>query len=120
MTGIIKKVNDKVGDLGCCSYIFKRGDDGWRCMDCEKDETCIMCKSCFEKADHVQAGHRVILQRDVLGSCDCGDPEDYDPDHFCSDHKGKLQSAEQMLSKLPEKIRTEAQKKLAECCIDLK
>ena len=62
------------------------GDVAWRCMDCEKDPTCIICKSCFEKGDHT--GHRVLLKRNVGGCCDCGDPEAWDPDHFCSDHKG--------------------------------
>ena len=74
-------------------------------MDCEKDETCIMCTSCFEKSDHASAGHRVMRIKDVSGSCDCGDPEDYDPNHFCTDHKDKLQSPQQMLSKLPDNVR---------------
>ena len=62
------------------------GDVAWRCLDCEKDPTCIICQSCFEKGDHT--GHRIQLKRNVGGCCDCGDPEAWDENHFCSDHKG--------------------------------
>lgn len=76
------------------------GEVAWRCMDCEKDPTCIICSECFDKGDHT--GHRVQLKRNVGGCCDCGDPDAWDPDHFCSDHKGYAQSPEQVLAKLPE------------------
>ena len=55
-------------------------------MDCEKDPTCIICQSFFEKGNHT--GHRIQLKRNVGGCCDCGDPEAWDQDHFCEDHKG--------------------------------
>ena len=83
------------------------GDVAWRCLDCEKDPTCIICSECFEKGDHT--GHRVQLKRDVGGCCDCGDPEAWDENHFCSDHKGQHDiNPNEILEKMPTIIRDSA------------
>ena len=87
-------------------------------MDCEKDPTCIICAECFEKSDHT--GHRVQLKRNVGGCCDCGDPEAWDPEHFCSDHKGYEMSPEETLSKLPKNVFESANLAFTEVCILLK
>ena len=84
---VILTINQSTGpSMGVCAKSMFPGMVAWRCMDCEKDPTCIICAECFEKGDHT--GHRVQLKRNVGGCCDCGDPEAWDPDHFCSDHKG--------------------------------
>lgn len=84
------------------------GDVAWRCMDCEKDPTCIICKDCFEKGDHT--GHRVQLKRNVGGCCDCGDPEAWDENHFCVDHKGQHNiDPKELLEKMPNTIRNSAE-----------
>ena len=90
----------------------------WRCMDCEKDPTCIICSECFEKSDHT--GHRVQLKRNVGGCCDCGDPEAWDPEHFCSDHKGYQMSPNETLDKLPTKIKNEAEIVFQTICSQIK
>lgn len=52
------------------------------------DNTCIICKECFENGDH--SGHRTVLQKGCSGCCDCGDPEAWKKEGFCKDHKGFL------------------------------
>jgi hypothetical protein len=54
---VIDLINQEAGSLGVCAKQMEYGDVAWRCMDCEKDPTCIICQSCFEKGDHT--GHRV-------------------------------------------------------------
>jgi len=83
-------------------------------MDCEKDPTAIICKSCFEKSDH--KGHRVVLNRTVSGCCDCGDPEAWDSKHFCTDHAGYQKSPEEILKKIPQKIMEQANVVFFEVC----
>jgi hypothetical protein len=107
-----------VGSMGICAKTLAYGEVAWRCMDCEKDPTCIICSSCFEKSDHT--GHRVQLKRNVGGCCDCGDPEAWDPEHFCSDHKGYETSPEEKLDKLPKKIKESATIVFTNLCKKLK
>jgi hypothetical protein len=63
------------------------------------DPTCIMCVPCFEKSDHT--GHRTWLKTNISGCCDCGDPDGYKPEGFCSDHQGFAASSEAMVASLP-------------------
>ena len=104
--------------MGICAKQMKPGDVAWRCLDCEKDPTCIICKDCFEKADH--EGHRVQLKRNVGGCCDCGDPEAWDQEHFCSDHKGYGQKPDDILKKLPKGVKQSADLAFGELCVELK
>jgi hypothetical protein len=56
---IIEEINESASSMGLCGKVFEHGDIAWRCKDCEKDPTCIMCQECFEKSDHT--GHRTQL-----------------------------------------------------------
>ena len=103
---------------GICAKNLEVGDVAWMCLDCEKDPTCIICKSCYEKSDHT--GHRVSLNRNVSGCCDCGDPEAWDQNHFCSDHSGYEKSPEEVLKKLPQNIRDGANVVFKDVCIKIK
>lgn len=61
-----------------CGHRFLRGETCWRCLTCGYDETCALCKFCFNPEEH--EGHEVhssIIQRDFAGCCDCGDLEAY-------------------------------------------
>ena len=40
---IIEEINQEAGSLGVCAKQMEYGDVAWRCMDCEKDPTCIIC-----------------------------------------------------------------------------
>ena len=70
-----------------CGKVLKPSDTGIKCLDCEDDHTCLICRECYEQGNH--EGHRVIIQRGCSGMCDCGDPEAWDPKGFCSDHSGQ-------------------------------
>ncbi|KRX08492.1 hypothetical protein PPERSA_12973 [Pseudocohnilembus persalinus] len=86
-----------------CGKILTRNDIGFKCYDCEMDNTCIICKDCFEKGNH--KGHRVYQQQGCQGMCDCGDIEAWKKEGFCSDHQGFIQEDKINLNELPEQFR---------------
>jgi hypothetical protein len=96
----------KFQDVGVCAKPLKAGDVAWKCEDCEKDPTCIICNDCFKKGDHT--GHRVWLKTSVSGCCDCGDPDAWEEKGFCKDHKGFAASVDQILEGLPPYIKESA------------
>ena len=116
--GTVKKLKSATEGMGVCAKVFKKGDIAWRCQDCEKDETCVMCQSCYEKSDH--EGHRVWLNTEVGGCCDCGDPDSFIPSAFCSDHKGFEASTEAMLATLTPYLKESAPKVFSGLMIVLK
>ncbi|TMW57161.1 hypothetical protein Poli38472_003086 [Pythium oligandrum] len=70
-----------------CAYEFKPGDIAWNCKACQVDETCVMCNDCFIASDH--DGHEVFFYYTHSGGCcDCGDPEAWAPEGFCTHHRG--------------------------------
>ena len=56
----------------------------------------------------------------MSGLCDCGDPEAWDPDHFCSDHKGGYVEASEIIGKIPEKVRSSASSVFKKVCSEIK
>jgi hypothetical protein len=96
---VVKQLASGFKSMGVCAKPLKAGDVAWKCEDCEKDPTCIICQDCFDKGDH--KGHRVWLKTNVGGCCDCGDPDGWDEKGFCSNHKGFAASTENMLLSLP-------------------
>ena len=103
---VMRRIWDDNLTLGVCAKTLKTGDVAWKCEDCEKDPTCIICKDCFEKGNH--EGHRVWLKTDVSGCCDCGDPEAWDEKGCCPDHKGIDSSKDKALAQLPKLVRSQA------------
>lgn len=104
--------------MGVCAKTLKAGDVAWKCEDCEKDPTCIICQECFEKGDH--KGHRTWLKTNVSGCCDCGDPDGWAEEGFCTDHKGFAASSESMLKSLPAELKTRAVQVFNQVARDLK
>ena len=102
----MRRIWDDNLTLGVCAKTLKEGDVAWKCEDCEKDPTCIICSDCFNKSDH--EGHRVWLKTNVSGCCDCGDPEAWDMKGCCPDHKGIDSSKDKALNALPTHIRQQA------------
>ena len=44
---VIAQIWDDDLTLGVCAKPLKQGDVAWKCEDCEKDPTCIICLDCF-------------------------------------------------------------------------
>ena len=70
----------------CAKKLINVG--AWQCRDCEKDSTCIICDECYEKSKEKHNGHKIKYKTKVSGCCDCGDPDAWSPNGFCSDHIG--------------------------------
>ncbi|KAH3684614.1 hypothetical protein WICPIJ_004413 [Wickerhamomyces pijperi] len=67
-----------------CGRKFKKGEPIYRCVECEFDNTCVLCVHCFNKDDHV--GHQIstsICYDGNSGICDCGDPEAWTSELHC-------------------------------------
>ena len=103
---VIARIWDDDLTLGVCAKVLKHGDVAWKCEDCEKDPTCIICLDCFNNSDH--EGHRTWLKTNVSGCCDCGDPEGWDMKGACATHKGIDSSKEEALNALPAAVRDKA------------
>ena len=67
------------------------GELVYHCSDCAADSTCVFCAKCFKASDHT--GHNFNTQSGGGGICDCGDPEAWDPNHFCERHKARPSSS---------------------------
>ncbi|EQC42851.1 hypothetical protein SDRG_00570 [Saprolegnia diclina VS20] len=76
-----------------CGYMFKHNDIAWNCRDCQMDDTCVLCQTCFQRSDHT--GHQVFFHRTTPGGmCDCGDEEAWKPSGFCPQHQGHAAGAD--------------------------
>ena len=84
----------KTLDSGICGKKLTFGMVGYSCLDCQMDETCIICQECFENGDH--KGHRTQLKQNVGGMCDCGDPDAWKSEGNCVKHNGFIQEDEFM------------------------
>jgi len=52
----------------------------------------------------------------VSGCCDCGDPDGYKEEGFCSDHKGFAASSEAMIASLPEYLKDSSPRVFGAVC----
>lgn len=72
-----------------CGHKFVKGETCFRCFTCGYDETCALCKNCFDPEYHRGHDiHKSIIQRDMAGCCDCGDKEAY-PTSICVHYNEK-------------------------------
>jgi hypothetical protein len=68
-----------------CQYQFKKNDIVWICRQCQTDETCVLCNSCYQGSNH--EGHEVFFYHSQAGGCcDCGDCDAWSIDGFCNKH----------------------------------
>jgi hypothetical protein len=82
---VVKQLNESMPTaIGVCAKEIMDGDVAWHCEDCERDSTCVMCQNCFEMSNH--QGHRVWLDTNVEGCCDCGDHDGFKEEGFCTQH----------------------------------
>lgn len=98
---------DQLGKRVICSYIHQENDLVFECLDCRLGETCILCKSCYEKGHH--EGHKIFFHIAIPGarqSCDCGDEDTYVPACFCPSHGAhNIPSEEKQQSVVSESIK---------------
>lgn len=71
---------------GVCGVVWKSNEYAYKCRTCERDPTCVICDQCFRFGDH--SGHDYAMVRTGGGCCDCGDPQAWQREGFCSRHKG--------------------------------
>lgn len=83
---LLKKKNPPINSL--CRKSLDIGTTAYKCLDCQKDNSCIICAECFDHGDH--SGHRILRQHGCSGMCDCGDPDALEAIGFCKKHKGYL------------------------------
>lgn len=66
-----------------CGIVLARGEQFYRCYNCQTRRLSIICLDCFKHGQH--AGHRAILMEAEADDwyCDCGEAENA----ACSKHK---------------------------------
>ena len=77
----IAKPNNQV-----CNRHIHEGEGGWKCFDCELDQTSLICKDCFNKMKEFHKYHKTKFQPNISGYCDCGDSNVIIKNSFCPDH----------------------------------
>lgn len=72
-----------------CGYVFQHGDIAFNCRNCQVDDTCVQCLTCYQKSNH--EGHEVYFHRTTPGGmCDCGDVEAWHAAGCCEIHGPNL------------------------------
>ncbi|KII62744.1 E3 ubiquitin-protein ligase UBR1 [Thelohanellus kitauei] len=74
------------GALSMCTKFFRRGDALYSCLDCQSDETCVVCHECFMRSEHVNHNYRRRTSGHSGGCCDCGDIEAWKNHPSCAQH----------------------------------
>ena len=78
--------------------MLKTGDVAWRCETCQTDPQAILCQACYENSDHT--GHKIWLKTNVGGCCDCGNPDAFKKEGWCTRHQGFESSNEAFIASL--------------------
>ena len=79
----ISKPNNRL-----CGKEIKKGEGGFRCVDCSLLTNTVICNDCFNKTKDKHKGHNFIFKPYSNGFCDCGDPDCIIKESFCPDHQG--------------------------------
>ena len=85
----LKKLNQNFNNI-CAHAIVDEG--GWKCRDCEKEETSIICQQCWSLIKDKHIDHNILYDTDVNGICDCGDSNILNEKDFCPNHQGLLKN----------------------------
>ena len=89
----------------CSKELINQG--AWSCLDCEMDETSIICGECYLLSKEKHKGHRLIYKANTIGCCDCGNPESWKPSGFCSLHKGLFCTDEEVDQYIKDSFKSE-------------
>ncbi|KII69349.1 E3 ubiquitin-protein ligase ubr11 [Thelohanellus kitauei] len=74
------------GGLKMCTRIFRAGDEVYTCLDCQSNNTCMMCYHCFLHSEHVNHNFKIWISTDPCGACDCGDKSAWKCHAICTKH----------------------------------
>ena len=78
-----------IQNTATCGKLIEEGGGGWKCKDCELQNSSLYCNDCFIKEKHL--GHDIYFYPSVgNGICDCGDNLVLKKEGFCDKHKGGL------------------------------
>lgn len=69
---------------GPCDRQWGKGNQVFRCLDCQKMPAMAMCPDCFYAGPH--SDHHIKVYLGDGGSCDCGNPEMMQEAGFCPSH----------------------------------
>ena len=78
-----------------CGKEIKKGEGGWKCLDCEILNCSIYCKDCFIKEKH--KGHKIYFNPKCEGFCDCGEKLILKQEGFCNKHKGDFNNMKDLM-----------------------
>ena len=67
---------------------------GWRCVDCSKYNNSLYCNNCFINSKDLHKGHKIKFSYDLVGMCDCGDPDALY--NYCHEHSGPFTEQSQI------------------------
>ena len=81
-------------NLVCAKMLDNQG--AVYCEQCGKQDNCIICFECYENSKELHKGHNIVLKTNTNGCCDCGNPDAWDKDHFCPNHKGFFKNEEDL------------------------
>eukprot|EP01133_Synstelium_polycarpum_P007652 gene7652-8956_t len=85
--------------VNTCGYVFKSGEWGYQCQQCQEDDTSILCEPCFKDSDH--NGHEFTRARTGGGGCcDCGDSDSWKESGFCTQHRDVMETDETVYAPL--------------------
>lgn len=88
---------------GVCGVVWKQNEYAYKCRTCERDPTCVICDQCFRNGDH--SGHDYAMVRTGGGCCDCGDPQAWHREGFCSRHRGPSSELEDPVAEMDPEFR---------------
>ncbi|KAG0562955.1 hypothetical protein KC19_9G186000 [Ceratodon purpureus] len=69
-----------------CTTVWTKGTVAYRCRTCQVNDSSAICVGCFLKGEHRQHDY-VMYHSESGGCCDCGDPEAWQENGFCSAHR---------------------------------
>ena len=75
------------GSSSVCGHHLSHSEIAYKCLACSSDPTCIFCADCFKRSPCANHEYRIV--RSAGGICDCGDPQAWKPESFCSAHCGQ-------------------------------
>ena len=88
-----------------CNKTIKKGEGGWKCLDCIIDSNSLMCNNCYNKSKEKHKGHRIKFYPEQHGFCDCGNHNFIIQESFCPDHQGAFTNKEEMINFIIKKLK---------------